>query len=374
MRVAAKGWCPGAYRPMESGDGLIVRIRPVLARLGAVQVLGLCDAAEAHGSGIVELTSRANLQLRGVRPEAHEALLEALWRLDLLDADPAIEGRRNVLVAPLWSEGDATAQIAQELIARLAELPDLPAKFGFAVDGRDAPMLGGCSADIRVERGVSGGLIVRADGCTRGEPVTAAEAVDRVIARAHWFAESRGAAGRMARHPGLAAAEGTEAPARPAALPGPGASPLGPVVGVAFGQMEAGGLARLVRESRATAVRVTPERCLLLEGGQPVTVEGFLGSPDPLLAADACAGAPFCPAATVATRGLARRLAGRVAGLHVSGCAKGCARARPAAVTLVGRSGAFDLVRNGAAWDAPVQTGLAERELLEMFGADDASV
>ena len=26
-----KGWCPGAHRPMMSGDGLVVRIRPRLA-------------------------------------------------------------------------------------------------------------------------------------------------------------------------------------------------------------------------------------------------------------------------------------------------------------------------------------------------------
>ncbi len=200
MRVAAKGWCPGAYRPMASGDGLIVRVRPVLARLTAPQVLGLCEAAQAHGSGMIDLTSRANLQLRGVRAEAHEALLADLWELGLLDADPAMEGRRNLLVAPLWAPGDATALVAQGLIARLGDLPDLPAKVGFAIDCGDAPVLGSASADIRVERGLSGGLILRADGCALGRPVTQDRAVEDVISLAHWFAATRGDAGRMARH------------------------------------------------------------------------------------------------------------------------------------------------------------------------------
>jgi precorrin-3B synthase len=359
---------------MASGDGLIVRVRPVLARLTAPQVLGLCEAAQAHGSGMLDLTSRANVQLRGVRAEAHEALLADLWALGLLDADPAVEGRRNLLVAPLWVAGDATALVAQELIDRLGELPDLPAKVGFAIDCGDAPVLGSASADVRVERGVSGGLIVRADGCALGRSVTPHCAVDEVIALARWFAATRGEAGRMARHPGLEQAQGVEPPAPARALPAPGPSPLGPVLGVAFGQMEAASLARLMRDSGAVAVRVTPERCLVLEGGRTVEVEGFHSAPDPLLRADACAGAPYCPAATVATRPLARRLAGRIAGLHVSGCAKGCARAQAAAVTLVGRNGAFDLVRNGAAWDAPAERGLSEEELLGMFGALDASV
>jgi precorrin-3B synthase len=359
---------------MASGDGLIVRVRPVLARLTAPQVLGLCEAAQAHGSGMLDLTSRANLQLRGVRAGAHEALLADLWELGLLDADPAMEGRRNLLVAPLWAPSDATALVAQGLIVRLGDLPDLPAKVGFAIDCGDAPVLGSASADIRVERGLSGGLILRADGCALGRPVTQERAVEDVISLAHWFAATRGDAGRMARHTGLADAEGIEPPAPAGALPAPGPSPLGAVLGVAFGQMEAGSLARLVGDSGAAAVRITPERCLVLEGGRETPVEGFHIAPDPLLCADACAGAPYCPAATVATRPIARRLAGRVAGLHVSGCAKGCARAQAAAVTLVGRNGAFDLVRNGAAWDAPVQRGLSEDAVLRMFGAQDASV
>jgi precorrin-3B synthase len=53
---------------MASGDGLIVRVRPLLARLTAAQALGLCKAALAHGSGLIDLTSRANLQLCGATP------------------------------------------------------------------------------------------------------------------------------------------------------------------------------------------------------------------------------------------------------------------------------------------------------------------
>ncbi len=52
MTAAVKGWCPGAYRPMMSGDGLVVRIRPRLARLERDHVLALCDLAQRYGSGI----------------------------------------------------------------------------------------------------------------------------------------------------------------------------------------------------------------------------------------------------------------------------------------------------------------------------------
>ncbi|MGX1077699.1 sulfite reductase beta subunit-like hemoprotein [Bradyrhizobium elkanii] len=43
--VAVKGWCPGALRPMRSGDGLVVRIRPRAGRLDAAQAAGIAELA-----------------------------------------------------------------------------------------------------------------------------------------------------------------------------------------------------------------------------------------------------------------------------------------------------------------------------------------
>ena len=61
-----RGWCPTAWRPMAAGDGLLVRVRPSLGRLTREQMLGLCDAALAWGNGQIDVTNRANLQIRGV--------------------------------------------------------------------------------------------------------------------------------------------------------------------------------------------------------------------------------------------------------------------------------------------------------------------
>ncbi|MDG1679564.1 MAG: cobalamin biosynthesis protein CobG, partial [Tateyamaria sp.] len=61
-----KGWCPDVHRPMHSGDGLLVRIRPRLGRLTIKQVLELCEISLTHGNGAIDLTSRANIQIRGI--------------------------------------------------------------------------------------------------------------------------------------------------------------------------------------------------------------------------------------------------------------------------------------------------------------------
>lgn len=386
-RPAAKGWCPGAYRPMLAGDGLIVRVRPRLGRLVLSQALGLCDTARRYGSGIIELTSRANLQLRGLRESQYPQVLAALAGLGLIDPDPALEERRNIVSTPWWRAGDDSERLAVELAARLGELPPLPAKFGFAVDAGPAPVLADISADVRIERAASGGLIVRAEGSGHGISVEPSTAVDVAIALAAWFAATashKRMKAHLAGHPLPAALAGTEMPARQGALPLPGPTLLGPVYGVAFGQMTADALETLLRECAAGALRVAPNRTILLEGAHWRASGEFLTAPDdPLLQVDACPGAPACASATVETRRLARTIAPLFArataqhglrSLHVAGCAKGCARARTADLTLVGRAGHFDVVRNGAPWDPPSCTGIRPDALPHFIGARDALV
>jgi len=368
MTTMVKGWCPSAYRPMMSGDGLIVRVRPHFGRLDRAQVTGLCEVAGRYGNGIIDLTNRANLQIRGVAESGYSALLGALTDLDLLDSAPEIEARRNIIVAPDWRAGDATARLADELARRLDELPALPGKFGFAVDAGDGPTVSDVPADIRIEPGARGGLIARADGSELGCPVAESEAIDAVITLAHWFA-ARGEERRMARllrFVPLPGAWQAELPGPARARPKPGDDIGGPVLGAPFGQLPAQDLADLMVASGATALRVTPWRLFALEGAPALPAHPFIdAADDPLLRVDACPGAPACPAATVETRALARALAGKVDGdLHVSGCEKGCARPRAADVTLVGRDGGFDLVRHGAPNDAPARRGLTPDAIL----------
>ncbi len=367
-RPEAKGWCPGAYRPMMSGDGLIVRVRPLVSRLSAEQVLGLCAAAERHGSGVVEVTGRANVQLRGVREETHPPLLGELTALGLLDRDPVLEHRRNIVVTPFSTQGDETEALALELTARLDELPELPAKFGFAVD--TAAMAAGLSADIALTRAADGRLVVLCAGAGGGMPVERSNTVDTLIALAYRFVETGGmAAKRMVHHVAQMGDVGTTPPRSHGHTPIIGDTPSGALIGLPFGQVTAAQLRSLMEWTKPAAIRTTPWRMLLLEGTPARAVPGFITDPDnPLLRVDACPGAPYCTSATVETRGLARRLAERTPGtLHVSGCAKGCARPRPADVTLVGREGRFDLVRGQRPWDAPGRTGLTPGDLDELF-------
>lgn len=367
---SVKGWCPGAYRPMMSGDGLIARIRPRLGRLTAEQVLGLCEISCAYGNGIIDLTSRANLQMRGMREDNHALVLTRLADLRLLDTDPVIEGKRNIVTNPLWRKGGLTERLHNDIVANLSALPDLPAKMGMALDTTPMPMLGSASADFRFEQGADGSLILRADGAVRGWAVDADDAPHALIAMARWFCDTGGTkTGRMAHHllTNSLPDEWQTHPARPQTNPlQAGRLDNAQVFGAPFGSLKATALAALVNDTNAAGLRCTPWRLFLLEEAEPVgDHHGFVSDPnDPILRAHACPGAPACASATVETRKIARALAPiHPKGLHVSGCAKGCAHPRPAQLTLVGEDGAYDLVKDGHPWDQPRQRGLSADDL-----------
>ncbi|WP_407167167.1 precorrin-3B synthase [Bradyrhizobium sp. ORS 111] len=368
--VAIKGWCPGALRPMQSGDGLVVRIRPRGGRLDAAQAAGIAELAGQYGNGLIDLTSRANLQIRGVEDGGHLPLLDGLAQLGLLDPDPETEARRNVLVTPFWTEGEETCVLAAELeLALGGASPELPTKFGFAIDDGRERVLAGASADIRIERDAAGRLLARADGEKFGRYVTRSEAVQVALALAEWFIASGGANGdrrRMAAHLATGAHlpdtfRGDAEPAPRAADSLPGLYAQGAMVGAAFGQLTHRTLGRLA--AGAQALRLTPWRMLLAEGMRqmPHDTDLITRGDDPALRAIACSGAPRCREAHADTRALASVLARHVpadARLHVSGCAKGCAHAGPATITLVATREGFDLVRNGSTRDTPVMRGL----------------
>ncbi|GIQ73989.1 precorrin-3B synthase [Bradyrhizobium sp. RD5-C2] len=374
--IAIKGWCPGALRPMQSGDGLVVRIRPRGGRLDAAQAAGIADLAARYGNGLIDLTSRANLQIRGVGDEGYPALIDGLAELALLDQDSDTEAQRNILVTPFWTPDADTRSLAAELEQALAGASlDLPTKFGFAIDDGNERVLVGASADIRIERDRNRGLLVRADGTRRGRSVSRGEAVDIALALAEWYVASGGAKGekrRMAAHlaGGASLPQSLSGDAEPAARspdPVPGLYPTGAMVGVTFGQLTQQALGYLA--GCGPALRMTPWRMVLVEGmhEMPRGADLVTDPYDPALRVIACSGAPRCREAHADTRALASALASFIpadARLHVSGCAKGCAQSGSADVTLVASGEGFDLIRRGTTRDAPVLRGLTCSYLL----------
>src|SRR5205807_5215808 len=89
-----KGWCPGARRPMQAKDGLLVRLRISGGVVPAATMRGIAQAGRAHGNGLFDLSARANLQMRGVRGESMPLLIETLDGLGLIDENAEAEAVR----------------------------------------------------------------------------------------------------------------------------------------------------------------------------------------------------------------------------------------------------------------------------------------
>jgi precorrin-3B synthase len=135
--------CPGALALHAAEDGALARVRLPGGRIDARGRAAVAEAA-ALGNGIVEITSRANLQVRGLPEDAGETLAALLAEGGLL---PSLDHDRvrNVLASPLGGRDDVVGAVDRGLCADPA-LAGLPGRFLFSVDapghGADVMLLG----------------------------------------------------------------------------------------------------------------------------------------------------------------------------------------------------------------------------------------
>jgi precorrin-3B synthase len=131
--------CPGSIALHEAEDGLLARVRVPGGRLTAMQMSALTRAA-ALGNGLVDITSRANLQVRGLASDAGDELADLLWQGGLLPS-LAHDRARNVLASPTAGRHpaavaatDPTVDEIDALLCANVSLASLPGRFLFAVD------------------------------------------------------------------------------------------------------------------------------------------------------------------------------------------------------------------------------------------------
>lgn len=386
-----RGWCPSTLRPMETGDGWLVRLHPPGAKLTPAQLRRIAALAGEHGNGLIEISARANLQLRGVTAESHPALVERLLAEHLVDEHGGDGPQRVTLVSPLAGRDPSglidAAALAAQIEQRARVVPGLPAKLGVVVDDGGAQALDGFSGDIRlVGTGATSAALCLADRLWLG-PIPVSEAASTVAAILRDFAALRAAAPDQIRRlrdlPLEALANLSSLPE--AAAPTPRMPPrraglfalegdrFAALIGLPFGRCDAETLDRLGAAQAKADIRLSPWRGLAFrdldrtEAESVLALAGDLGlitrDDDPRLSVQACAGSPACSRAEAPTMADAGTLADAAADLlaqgvtlHVSGCIKACAHPAAADLTLVGRDGRYDIVLNGTTRDKPVAT------------------
>jgi precorrin-3B synthase len=356
---------------MAALDGLIVRVKPFVRGLSAADIRLVADAAERAGAGGLELTGRGAIQVRGLSEVGAATFARTMVEAGLASADAAVERRRNLQLGVgcgpnLLSFAGALERWLQDD----ATLSALPAKFGFAVSP-----FGGIAADIAVLGGDESYTVLCGEVSISGATLDAVQRLTRAfltIASRQPVPPRRmkGLIQAVGLAPVLEQADLMPASSPPRRRRRGDAAQVGPSndgygLGAVFGVLTPSALrtvADLATRYGDGQVRLAPGRIIWLGGvSRPANARlvaeapaaGFIVDPnDRRFRLNACIGRAGCARASEDVRADALRLASAapVSGLHVSGCAKGCAHPSAAGVTLVSRGapGRYDLILNGA--------------------------
>ncbi|MFD7866890.1 precorrin-3B synthase [Streptomyces sp. NPDC059783] len=374
-RSEAGDQCPGALRLHAADDGALARIRVPGGVLDAGGTEVLAEVARRLGDGDVHLTSRGNVQIRGLGEECGGELAALLRASGLLPSERH-ERVRNVVASPLSGlDGRGVRDVRPWLVALDALVcaseaaAGLSGRFLFALDdGRgDMDALG---ADVTLRALDGGDAALRVGPVRDALRVPDADAPRAALAAAEAFLDAARPTGawrvadladgarpvldalaRRLRRDGV--------PFTPTTLPAPeidgtsGTPPTGLVrgpdgsvslsVGVPLGRLRGAQwrlLADLAREHGSGGLRLTPWRGVIVPdvaaGRADAALEALhaaglvTGPGSPWTGVGACAGRPGCARSRADVRAEAAAALGAVGPLPVywSGCERRCGRPR----------------------------------------------
>jgi precorrin-3B synthase len=363
--------CPGALQTQAAADGALARVRVPGGALSGSQFRVLAQAARDLGDGALELTSRGNLQLRGLTAGAETELGERLAAAGLLPSSTH-ERVRNVLASTLSGRVGGLVDVRPWVTAFDAGLcadpvlAELPGRFLATLDdGRGD--VAGLRGDVGLLVLDDGSTALTLGGADSGLRATPDDAVPLTLAATRAFLAERAAQGatawrlaeledgvaRVASRLGGARAEPRQLPAAPLAGPA-GAFPQADgraalVAVVPLGRLTADQADLMA--ATATDLQVTPWRSVVLadladdSAAAALTGAGLVLDPDsPWLQVSACAGRPGCAksladvrtdAATAVATGT---LPASGARQHWAGCERRCGRPAGDVVDVVATS------------------------------------
>ncbi|AVH43021.1 precorrin-3B synthase [Agrobacterium tumefaciens] len=387
-----RGLCPALSAPMRTGDGFLSRIA-FEADIDPRDMVVLCQLAERHGNGLIDITARGSLQFRGLTPESACALEKDVLALDLpLRAGLAVEtsplaGRDDAEIA----DGGPLAKEIRKEADRLALHEKLAAKMSVVIDGGGRLSMEDLLADIRLKavsldgravwRLLVGGAESRALNAGLVETDIAAGVVLSLLV--YLAGEGPFARGRDLDHSTIkeicgdrlldrVIVDNARAASAPLGLMMTGKDRFAIAVAPAFGQIRGCDLSHLCEAAGTLgikALRPAPNHSLLFFGSSSACgglleiarAAGFITTAgDARSSIAACPGAPGCASAFLPTHELAAFASEECASLldgsftlHISGCGKGCAHPAPSLLTFSGTADGLAFSISGRAGDLP---------------------
>ncbi len=326
--------CPGVLRPHQAADGAMIRVRVPGGQTTGAELTRLSAVAARYGSGLLQLTSRASLQLRGLPEVLPDELVAEITAAGFL---PSVDHERvrNIVASPLTGLHDGLSDLRPMIKAldrAIVEDPDLvelPGRFLFALDDGRGDVTG-LTFDLAYRAtGADHGLVL-VGSADQAITVPSIEAVPTMINRARRFLSDRSATGAWHLRE-------LDSAARRTSSSDSMITPLGRIgthagVAVPFGHLSPNQVQVIDRVVGGGPVVITPWRGLVVPGAAAhleVLAQAGLVVDDSsswtLLSA--CVGAPWCGNGRVDTHQLAQILSGLPLGetrVHLSGCERRC--------------------------------------------------
>jgi precorrin-3B synthase len=356
--------CPGVLAVHRAADGGVARIRVPGGQVSADAFRVVAEGAAELGDGTVELTSRANLQVRGLADGAETELAARLSAAGLLPS-ATHDKVRNILASPLTGRDTAgfadVRPLVSELDAALREnagLAALPGRFLFALDdGRgDVAWLGADVAALAIAPDVAAILL---GGTDSGLRVPLSDVILLMLACAEAFLTERADEWRLAELDSLSRRRVAERLGASVAEPlPPQPIQIGPLGQVTPTALVAGAPLGWLDRTQAAALAdtgaplvVTPWRAVvvadladLVPVAQRLRSAGLLLDPD-APRVTACVGRPGCAKSLSDVRADARPVTGVDVPVHWSGCARRCGRPRGEVLDVVANGDGYTVTR-----------------------------
>ncbi|MGF2038563.1 MAG: precorrin-3B synthase [Nostoc sp. CmiVER01] len=134
--------CPGLFYATPAADGILSRIRIPGGIINSQQCRAIADIAEQYGGGYVDVTNRANLQVREIRTGINAEVLKHLQDIGLGSRNPVVDHIRNIMTSPTAGidpleliDTRLFVQSWDDYIAAQPALSELSAKFSVCFDG-----------------------------------------------------------------------------------------------------------------------------------------------------------------------------------------------------------------------------------------------
>jgi ferredoxin-nitrite reductase len=147
--------CPGLFYTTPAQDGFLARLRIPGGILSSEQFRAIANISDNYGGGYVDVTNRANLQIREIKQEIDLEVLQELQKLGLASTNPNVDHIRNIMTSPTAGidaeeliDTRPLIQAWEDHITANSHLGGISAKFSVCFDGGGKFSVRDCPNDI----------------------------------------------------------------------------------------------------------------------------------------------------------------------------------------------------------------------------------